>query len=83
MQQLPLSSIFTALTTLRSCQLNRSSIAFFQQPKLLQKSSLLRLSFSTTSNNSMSDFKRVKLDDSVSTKVIGTHSGSFQADEGK
>jgi len=29
----------------------------------------------------MSDFKRVKLDDSVSTKVIGTHSGSFQADE--
>ena len=29
----------------------------------------------------MSDFKRVKLDDSISDKVIGTHSGSFQADE--
>ncbi len=29
----------------------------------------------------MSDFKRVKLDDSISEKVIGTHSGSFQADE--
>eukprot|EP00547_Thalassionema_nitzschioides_P006335 CAMPEP_0194211406 /NCGR_PEP_ID=MMETSP0156-20130528/10220_1 /TAXON_ID=33649 /ORGANISM="Thalassionema nitzschioides, Strain L26-B" /LENGTH=346 /DNA_ID=CAMNT_0038938939 /DNA_START=272 /DNA_END=1312 /DNA_ORIENTATION=- len=29
----------------------------------------------------MSDFKRAKLNDSVSTNVIGTHSGSFQADE--
>lgn len=29
----------------------------------------------------MSDFKRAKLDDSVSEKLIGTHSGTFQADE--
>jgi len=29
----------------------------------------------------MSDFKRAKLDGSVSEKVIGTHSGCFQADE--
>ena len=32
-------------------------------------------------SRSMSDFKRAKLDDSVSEKVIGTHSGTFQADE--
>jgi len=37
----------------------------------------------SNSNNgkSMSDFKRAKLDDSMSEKVIGTHSGTFQADE--
>lgn len=29
----------------------------------------------------MSDFKRAKLDNNVSEKVIGTHSGTFQADE--
>lgn len=28
-----------------------------------------------------SDYKRVKLDETISDKVIGTHSGSFQADE--
>jgi hypothetical protein len=87
MQLLPVSSLFTTLTTLRSCKLNPRSIAFFQQPRLFNNlksnnNSLLRLSCSTAST-SMSDFKRAKLDDSVSTKVIGTHSGSFQADEGK
>lgn len=64
-----------------------------QQQNRLHRSSNTRLRlYSTLRNednnndnnddeNAMSDFKRAKLDNSVSTKVIGTHSGSFQADE--
>lgn len=37
--------------------------------------------FSSASFSMSTDYKRVKLDDTVSDKVIGTHSGSFQADE--
>jgi uncharacterized UPF0160 family protein len=37
---------------------------------------------STATTNSLNEYKRAKLDDAVvSTKVIGTHSGTFQADE--
>lgn len=31
--------------------------------------------------SSINPFKRAKLDSSISSKVIGTHSGTFQADE--
>ncbi|VEU45235.1 unnamed protein product [Pseudo-nitzschia multistriata] len=79
--------LFTALSTLRYCKprasFHPSSIAFSSSPKPTLSSHHSRL-YSTSSNNYssiMSDFKRAKLDDSVSTKVIGTHSGSFQADE--
>lgn len=38
--------------------------------------------FSTASTPALKmDYKRAKLDDTISGKVIGTHSGSFQADE--
>jgi len=34
-----------------------------------------------STNNGESAFKRARLDDAPSSKIIGTHSGSFQADE--
>ena len=90
-----LAFLFSALSTVRSsCKshvhIRPSSVispAFGLQrsrnnPRFALNNHLL---YSTKNQNiesaNMSDFKRVKLDDSVSQKVIGTHSGSFQADE--
>mmetsp|Transcript_19709 Transcript_19709/g.49018 ORF Transcript_19709/g.49018 Transcript_19709/m.49018 type:complete len:406 (-) Transcript_19709:29-1246(-) len=86
------SFLFTALSTVRSsCKphvhLGSSSVLYsrLQSPRNNPGFSFHQLYSSTSNNNidgnNMSDFKRVKLDDSISDKVIGTHSGSFQADE--
>mmetsp|Transcript_8421 Transcript_8421/g.17476 ORF Transcript_8421/g.17476 Transcript_8421/m.17476 type:complete len:406 (-) Transcript_8421:52-1269(-) len=86
------SFLFTALSTVRSsCKphvnLSSSSVIYsrLQSPRNNPGFSFHQLYSSTSNNNidgnNMSDFKRVKLDDSISDKVIGTHSGSFQADE--
>lgn len=61
------------LSSLRLRLQNNRSLSFNNR--------FLSRSVNNNTDNNMSDFKRAKLDDSVSEKVIGTHSGSFQADE--
>jgi len=84
--------LFSALPVVRSFKPNvhpgSSSVTLSSLRLRLQNN--LSLSFNNrflsssikdNTDNNMSDFKRAKLDDSMSEKVIGTHSGSFQADE--
>jgi len=57
--------------------LTSRSLAFVLKERRLYSSS--RITF--TEALSMVDYKRVKYDETPSDKLIGTHSGSFQADE--
>jgi uncharacterized UPF0160 family protein len=71
-----LSSSVT-LSSLRAQSLRKNRTLFSNSRFLCNKTSRLNNQI----DDSMSDFKRAKLDNNVSEKVIGTHSGTFQADE--
>ena len=59
-----------------SVSLKNSAFAWIPSSRLA-RTTALRSMMSASAN----PFKRVKLNDSISEKVIGTHSGTFQADE--
>lgn len=75
------------LTTCTSLTFFRSFSAAFVAPsvllprKQLQQQPFLANHRLFRSITSMSSYKRAKLDDTKSDKVIGTHSGTFQSDE--
>lgn len=74
----PLNAI-TIVFLLSAFLSRKSACAWIPLSTRLPSSRLLTPSNMSSSNSN--PFKRVKLDNKVSNKVIGTHSGTFQADE--
>jgi uncharacterized UPF0160 family protein len=78
-QQSSRSSIFVASLP---CRLHRHSNSAITSYPLSSTPLAVTISAATTTTWTNNEYKRANLDDTVvSTKVIGTHSGIFQADE--
>jgi uncharacterized UPF0160 family protein len=69
--------LLNPITIVFFISLRKSACAWITPLSSPRLHALRAMSLSMSSN----PFKRVKLDDKVSDKVIGTHSGTFQADE--
>lgn len=61
--------------------LSKTACAWIPSARLGSTTTRTLLAVRAMSSSANNPFKRAKLDDKVSDKVIGTHSGTFQADE--